>query len=123
MRAARPGLLTVEDPVPVSSFRACAQTRQVAPRVRLAEALAEVEVAGEDLLDVGVLLPLRPVDEQSRREEAHPKAAQDGGRACLDHLLLVNGLHHGGRLAAARLLGPGELQPAAFVKAPLPLTL
>ncbi len=123
VRSARPGLLAVQDPVPVLPFRASAQAGQVATGVGLAEALAEVQVAGKDLLDICVLLPLRPVDEQSRREEAHPKASQNGGRAGLLHLLLVNGLHHGGRLATARLLGPGELQPSGFVKPALPLTL
>src|SRR5713226_4476813 len=121
--ATRPGLLTVEDPVPIVPFRPGAQTRQVTARVGLAEALAEVQVAGEDLLDVGVLLPLRSVDEQGGREEAHAEPSQDDGRSRLLHLLLVNGLHDRGRLATARLLGPGELQPAGFVKAALPLTL
>src|SRR5229473_363915 len=104
VRAARPGLLPVQDPVPVVALRPSAQARQVAACVGLAEALAEVQVARKDLLDVCVLLPLRSMDEKSRRQEADAKPAEDDGRPRLLHLLLVDRLHDRGRLAAARLL-------------------
>src|ERR1700675_912940 len=83
VRPARPGLLSVEDPMAVASLGACAQPGQVAPRVGLAEALAEDELAAEDLLDVLVLLPGRSVDEERWSEEAHAKPSEDHRRARL----------------------------------------
>src|SRR5207253_11159483 len=45
---ARPGLLAAERPFAVTSFGPGTQAREVAARVRLAEALAEDQLAAED---------------------------------------------------------------------------
>src|SRR5207245_2333166 len=120
---ARPGLLAVQDPPAVLLLRPGAKAGEVAARVGLAEALAEDELAAENLLDVLLLLPRRAVDQQRWREKGHAQPPEDdrGPGAC--HLLLVYGLHHGRRGAASGLLRPRQLQPAGLVQAALPLAL
>src|ERR1700674_1790432 len=106
VRAARPSLLSVEDPVPIASLGARAQPGQVAARVGFAEALAEDELAAEDLLDVLVLLPGRTVGEERRSEKAHAKPSKDHRSTRLGHLLVVDRLHD-----RARRSSPGLKRP------------
>src|SRR5258708_32748734 len=123
VRSAGACLLAVQHPLAVVLFRTRPQTREVAARVGLAEPLAEDQLAAEDLVDVGLLLPLRSVDEQGGREQADPEAAEDDRSAGLRHLLLIDRLHDRGRGPAAGLERPRELQPPALVELALPLPL
>ena len=120
---ARPGLLAAERPFAVTSFGPRTQAREVAARVRLAEALAEDQLAAEDLLDIRLFLPVAPERDQRRCQQGHAESAEDARRARPRHLLLVDRLHHRRCAAASRLLRPAELQPAALVQAALPLAL
>src|SRR6266571_1000356 len=123
MGAARPGLLPVQDPAPITPFGAGSQAGEVAAGVGLAEPLAEDELAAEDLFDVGLALPGGPVDEKRGRQQADPEAPQDDWCAGLRHLLLVDGLHDRSGPPPAGFRRPGELQPAGFEEAALPLPL
>src|SRR6184192_2903942 len=120
---ARTRLLAAEHPPAIALFRAGAQARQVAARVWLAEALAEDQLAAEDLLHVRVLLPLASEAGERGRQQGHSEAAQDARRARTRHLLLVDGLHYRRGAAAADLRRPAELQPAALVQLALPVAL
>ena len=120
---ARPGLLAAERPFAVTSFGPRTQAREVAARVRLAEALAEDQLAAEDLLDIRLFLPVAPERDQRRCQQGHAESAEDARRARPRHLLLVDRLHHRRRAATSHVLRPAKLQPAAFVQAPLPFAL
>src|SRR2546426_5130398 len=121
--AARPRLLSVQDPTAIPRLGSRSQAGQVTAGVGLAEALAEDQLTAEDLLDIRLTLPGRPKDEQGRSQQAHPEPAQDDGSSSLGHLLLVDGLHDGRGGTATRLDRPGELQPACLMQATLPLPL
>src|SRR5262249_53961350 len=112
VRTARPGLLSVQDPFAVAPLGPGAQTGEVAAGVGLAEALAEDELAAQDLLDVSRFLPVRSQRSQRRRQQRHAEPAQDSRRSGGGHLLLVDRLHDGRRAPATGLLGPAELEPA-----------
>ncbi|HEV2032979.1 MAG TPA: hypothetical protein VGU71_02080 [Candidatus Dormibacteraeota bacterium] len=109
--------------MPVGVFGARTQSGQITSGIGFAESLAEDELAAEDLLDVGVLLPRRPVDEQRGCEQAHPQAAEDHGGACLRHLLVIDRLHDRAGPSSAALARPRQLEPAPLVEAALPLAL
>ena len=123
VRAAGPGLLAGEHPLAVAPLGAGAKSGEIASRVRLAETLAEDQLAAQDLLDVSLLLPVGAESHQRRREQRHTQAAQDARSTRLRHLLLVDRLHHGRRAAASGFFRPPQLQPSALVKAPLPVAL
>ena len=123
VRAAGPRLLAAEHPFPIATLGSRAQSGEVAPGVRLAEALAEDELAAEDLLDVGLFLPVAPKRHERGCEQGHAETPEDARSPSRRHLLLVDRLHHRRCAAASRLLRPAELQPAALIQAALPLAL
>src|SRR5256885_6154796 len=123
MSPARPGLLAVQDPLPVAPLRARAQPCEIATGVGLAETLAEDQLAAQDLLEVGFFLPGSPVRDQGGGEKRDPQPSQDSRSAGLGKLLLIDRLHDRRRTAASGFLGPPELEPAARVEPPLPLPL
>jgi len=86
----RPDLLAVEDPAVSVLDRTGREAGQVAAGVGLAEALRPDLLAGEELLDVGVLLPLAAEDVDRRRREADTETAEDGRSADRGQLLLVD---------------------------------
>jgi len=91
----RPDLLAVEDPAVSVLDRTGREAGQVAAGVGLAEALRPDLLAGEELLDVGVLLPLAAEDVDRRRREADTETAEDGRSADRGQLLLVDRLLDG----------------------------
>src|SRR5205807_8129215 len=121
--AAGPDLLAVQHPLAVPAHGACLQVVEVAAGVGLAEALAEDQLAGEDLLQVSLLLPVAAVHAEERRQQRDAEASDYRRGAGAHHLRLIDGLHDGRRAAAAALLGPGQRQPAALVETPLPVAL
>src|SRR5205807_7009539 len=79
------------------------------------------QLAGQDLLQVLLPLPVGSMDQQSRREQRDAQGADDRRRPRVRQLFLVDGLHYRGGRPPAGGLRPAELQPAAFVQTPLPV--
>jgi hypothetical protein len=67
LRAARPDLLTVDDPLVAIEHGPGRERRQVGSAARFAEQLTPLRLTGEDLRQVVVLLVLAPVQQNGRR--------------------------------------------------------
>src|SRR5262249_54068963 len=88
---------------------------------RLRVALAPDLLAGEDLLEVALLLRVGAVRDD--RGPGHPEAedVERRRRPVLDQLLVEEKLLHPGQPAAPVLLGPREPEEPGLVELPLPV--
>ena len=76
LRAGRPDLLAVDDPLVAVALGPRLQTREVAARARLAEQLAGHDVAPPQRLQVSVLRVVGAVGQDRRRHHAEPDAEE-----------------------------------------------
>src|SRR5438034_2798160 len=108
-RARGPDLLAVHDPRVALEHGAGAERGQVAPRPRLAVALAPADLPEQGARDEALLLRLGPVLEEGRHEHARPLADHLVGSAGAAELLGDDGRLEGvGRLLAAAV-APGDV--------------
>ena len=107
LRAGRPYLLSVQDPLAVVTLGLRLHAGQVGPGARLAEELAEDLVVSKHLWDPMLLLLLGAVGEQRRDEEAEAEAVhgRDGVRS---GLAVVGDLVRARQSLSAVLLWDGD---------------
>ena len=121
LREAGPDLLAVDHVVVAVLHGPGLEAGQVRSRVRLGVALAPDLLAGEDLLEVPLLLGLAPVRDD--RGAGHPDAenVERRRRPVEDQLLVEEELLHPAQAAPAVLLRPRQAEQPRLVEAPLPV--
>jgi hypothetical protein len=120
VRARRPDLLTVDQPVVAVPGGGHAQPRQVGAGGRLAEELAPDLLAARHLLEEALLLLVGAVGHQGRAEHAEADAVDVGRHAELALLLTPDDPLDRRAAAPAVLLGPRDAGPARIVLLGLP---
>ncbi len=121
LREAGPDLLAVDDVVVAVPHGPGLERREVRARVGLGVALAPDLLAGEDLLEVALLLGVGPVGDDRRAGHAEAEDVERRRRPVKDQLLVEEELLHPREPAAPELLGPREAQEPGLVKLPLPV--
>jgi hypothetical protein len=121
LREAGPDLLPVDDEVVTVPHGPGLEGREIRARIGLGVALAPDLLAGQDLLEVPLLLRVGAVRDD--RRAGHPEAEDvERRRRPMEHQLLVEEeLLHPREPAAAVLLRPREPEEPGLVELPLPV--
>ena len=121
LREAGPDLLAVDDVVVAVLHGPGLERREVRARVGLGVALAPDLLAGEDLLEVALLLRVGAVGDDRRAGHAEAEDVERRRRPVEDQLLVEEELLHPREPAPPVLLGPREPEEPGLVELPLPV--
>jgi hypothetical protein len=120
MRARCPHLLPVDDELVADQLGARAQTREIAPRVRLAHAEAPRDLGAQGGQQEPLLLFGRAVVLERRRDDPEPLRVGAARDLALVHLFEIDHLLGRRRVAPAELARPAGDQPAVVEQRALP---